>query len=199
MSFLIATPVRGRATDFEYTVGLMHSAGLYGGWMPMGGQSDIYVARNGLVSEFMKMKHDQLVFIDSDIGFTRTDLQDLVTSPAPLVSGLYAGKDNAMKPVYVPLEKDAPLPKEGLIDAKYVPCGFLCIHRSVFEAIKPLVAEYGPPEAPIWQFFNGMIEERMLLSEDYSFCVNARKAGIVPKVNCKIRVKHDGRSIPEGV
>lgn len=192
MSALICTPSRGRSMDFEYMVGLMHAHGLHGGWMPMGGQSDIYVARNGLANEFLKTKHDQLIFIDSDIGFLRDDFLNLLSSPYPFVSGLYPGKDRAGKPVCVAEDKDAPIPAEGFVRAKYVPGGFLKIDRSVLEAIKPLVAEYGPVEQPCYQFFNGLIEDRNLLSEDYSLCVLARKAGITPMINCRIRLKHDG-------
>jgi hypothetical protein len=199
MSFLIATPTRARSMDFEYVVGMMHASGTFGGWMPVGGQSDIYVARNTLVNQFLYMKHDQLVFIDSDIGFTRDDIMNLVTTPYPLVSGLYPGKDAEQRPVYVPMDGGpATLPEKGkLIEAKYVPGGFLSIHRSVLDAIKPLVAEYGPVEKPHYQFFNGIVEDRNLLSEDYSFCVLARQAGFVPKINTDIRLKHDGREFPK--
>jgi hypothetical protein len=197
MSFLIATPARGQAMNVDYTIGLMHSAGLHGGWMPMGGQSDLYIARNGLLNEFLKTKHDQLVCIDSDIGFLREDLQNLVTSPAPFVSGLYPGKGDHKGAVFVPLDADRgiPLPTEGLVEAKFVPFGFLCLHRSVLEAMKASVPEYGHEDRPNYQFVNGEIVDRNLLSEDYSFCARARRAGFTPMINCKVRVKHDGRSL----
>jgi len=192
MTVLLATPTRGRSVDTEYAVGIIHSAGLHNGWMPMTGQSDIYVARNGLVNEFLKTAHDTLIFIDSDIGFVRDDLQALIASPYPFVSGMYPGKDRAGKPVLVAEDPATPIPDTGFIKAKYIPGGFLKVDRSVFEAIKPLVAEYGPTDKPCYQFYNGVIEDRQLLSEDYSFCVLARQAGFTPMVNCKIRLKHDG-------
>ena len=66
---LLATPIRGNQTVTLYTAGLLQSVGLHGGWLPMAGQSDIYVARNVLVNEFYRRKEfDTLICIDSDIG-----------------------------------------------------------------------------------------------------------------------------------
>ncbi len=201
MSFLIATPTRNRQANVEYVVGLMHSSGTYGGWMPLTGQSDIYIARNTLANQFLLMdkKHDDLVFIDSDIAFTRDDLKALIESPYPLVSGLYPGKDANMTPIWVPENpEDSKYPASGqFLPAKYVPGGFLRIHRSVLEAVSKIVPEYGPVETPHYQFFNGEIEDRKLLSEDYSFIKLCREAGFTPYVNTNIRLKHDGREYPK--
>jgi hypothetical protein len=201
MSCLIATPVRGRAFDFQYVVGMLHASGAYGAWMPMSGQSDIYVARNTLAYEFLKSKHDDLIFIDSDIGYTKQNLQDLLASPAPYVSGLYPG--HSPQPEWIFRRPDGSLmpvqetPESGMGKAKLIPCGFLKIHRSVFETIRDagIVEEYGPVEAPSYQFFKGIIEDRFLLSEDYSFSVLARKAGIQPYVNYGIQLTHGGRKV----
>jgi hypothetical protein len=201
MSFLIATPTRNRQMDVEYAVGLMHSSGTFGGWMPLTGQSDIYIARNTLANQFLHMdpQHSDLVFIDSDIAFTREDLKLLIESPHPLVSGLYPGKDANQTPVWIPEDlKGEKLPPPGsFVPAKYIPAGFLRIHRSVLEGMSKFVPEYGPVEKPNFQFFNGVIEDRNLLSEDYSFCKIAREAGFTPYVNTSIRLKHDGREFPK--
>lgn len=196
MSVLIATPTRARQMNVEYSVGVLQSSGLYGGWMPLLGQTDIYMARNVLANEFLKNStHDSLIFIDSDIGFSREDFNALITSPHPLVSGMYPCKTAGVdlgKAIFAPLDRTAPIPETGFIEAKYLPCGFLKIDRTVFEAIKPNVAEYGPLEKPNFQFFVGLVVDRWLLSEDYSFSELARRAGFKPMVNCGIRLIHDG-------
>lgn len=187
--------------DIEYVTGMMSAATKHhAAWMPLGGQSDVYIARNSLVNNFWyKKEHETLVFIDSDIGFTADDFGALIASPYPLVSGLYCDKGDAQRPVVVAegIKTVEDLEGKGTIPAKYLPCGFLKIHRSVLETLVEykLVAEFGPDENPQYQFFNGAIEDRYLLSEDFSFCYLARQAGITPMVNCKIRVKHDGRSL----
>lgn len=197
---LIATPIRGNSCITLYSAGMMMSAGLHGGWLPLAGQSDIYVARNVLANEFLNRKEfDTLVWIDSDIGFTRADLQALVDTTEPMVSGLYTDKCQPPMPfcrgedgMTVPLQD---IPKEGLLKARFVPGGFLKVDRSVYEAIiaKGNCDIYGAGR--FHHFYNGRIALDNLLSEDYSFCEVAREAGIQPWINCGIRLSHDGRTL----
>ena len=197
---LIATPIRGNQTVTLYTAGLMNSNGLHGGWLPMAGQSDIYVARNVLANEFLKRKdYDTMISIDSDIGFTRQQLQDLIDSDEAVVSGLYTDKCQPPMPfcrdekgATVPL---AEIPSVGMIKAMFVPGGFLKVEKKVFEAIvdQKLVETYGNGE--MHHFYNGRIEMDNLLSEDYGFCTVVRQAGFQPWINCGIRLNHDGRTL----
>jgi hypothetical protein len=197
---VLMTPVRGNQTHTLYTVGVLMSNGLHGGWMPIAGQSDIYVARNTLINQFMSLKqYDTVIFIDSDIGFTRDNLKDLIDSPEAFVSGLYTDKMQPPTPFcrdengqQVPL---CDIPKQGMIRAAFVPGGFLKVERQVLDAIveKGLVPSYGGGK--FHQFYNGSIEFDNLLSEDYSFCTLVRKAGYQPWINCGIRLNHDGRTL----
>src|SRR5882757_3932566 len=197
---LIGTPIRGNQTVTLYTAGVLQSTGLHGGWLPLAGQSDIYVARNVLANEFLKRKEfDTLIWIDSDIGFTRADLQNLIDTEEPFVSGLYTDKCQPPMPfcrddngITVPNED---IPKQGLLKARFVPGGFLKVERSVFESIieKKLVATYGGGQ--MHHFYNGRIVLDNLLSEDYSFSDLVWTAGIQPWINCGIRLNHDGRTL----
>lgn len=197
---LIGTPIRGNQTVTLYTAGVLQSTGLHGGWLPLAGQSDIYVARNVLANEFLKRKEfDTLVWIDSDIGFTRTDLQNLIDTEESFVSGLYTDKCQPPMPfcrgengITVPLED---IPKQGLLKARFVPGGFLKVERSVLETLieKKAVATYGGGQ--MHHFYNGRIVMDNLLSEDYSFSDLVWSAGIQPWINCGIRLNHDGRTL----
>lgn len=197
---LIATPIRGNVTQTLYTAGIIQSTGLHGGWLPMAGQSDIYVARNVLANEFRRRKEfDTMVFIDSDIGFTRQQLQMLIDTDEPFVSGLYTDKCQPPVPfcrdvhgVNVPLSE---IPTEGMLKARFVPGGFLKIDRIVLDTIveKGLAKPYG--QGNFHQFFFGAIVLDNLLSEDYSFSNLVYEAGIQPWINCGIRLNHDGRTI----
>src|ERR1700675_2094830 len=171
---LITTPIRGNTCITLYTAGLLQSSGLHGGWLPMAGQSDIYVARNVLANEFMNRKEfDTMICIDSDIGFTRQNLQDLIETPEPFVSGLYTDKCQPPMPFCRDMDaKSVPIseiPVQGMLKARFVPGGFLKIERSVFETIiaKGLVTSYGGGK--FYHFYNGRICLDNLLSEDYSF------------------------------
>jgi hypothetical protein len=202
---LIATPIRGNQTVTLYTAGLMQSQGLHGGWLPMAGQSDIYVARNVLVNEFLRRpQFDTLICIDSDIGFTRQHLQDLIHTDELMVSGLYTDKCQPPVPFCRnnegrQLDLDE-IPKEGMLEARFVPGGFLKIEREVFKALDaaknedgtPLIKRYG--QGLFGHYFFGMIALDNLLSEDYSFSNLVYSVGIQPWINCGIRLNHDGRT-----
>jgi len=197
---LIATPIRGNQTVTLYTAGLLQSTGLHGGWLPMAGQSDIYVARNVLANEFLqRTDYTTLVMIDSDIGFTRQHLQDLIESQEAFVSGLYTDKCQPPMPFCRDVEgKPVPIediPLQGMLKARFVPGGFLKVDRSVLEAIieQKLVASYGGGK--FHHFYNGRIVFDNLLSEDYSFSDLVYQAGFQPWINCGIRLNHDGRTL----
>jgi hypothetical protein len=197
---LLATPIRGNQTVTLYTAGLLQSAGLHGGWLPMAGQSDIYVARNVLANEFHRRKEfDTMIFIDSDIGFVRQHLQMLIDTDEPFVSGLYTDKCQPPVPFCrdvngrnVPIEE---IPVEGMLKARFVPGGFLKVERIVLDTLveKGLAPPYGG--GAFHQFFNGSIVMDNLLSEDYSFSNLVFQAGIQPWINCGIRLNHDGRTL----
>jgi hypothetical protein len=198
---LIATPIRGNSTVTLYTAGLLQSTGLHGGWLPMAGQSDIYVARNVLANAFVTeyKKFDTLIWIDSDIGFVRQHLQDLIDTEQPFVSGLYTDKCQPPMPFCrdnngVQLTLDD-IPKEGMIKSRFMPGGFLKVDRIVYETIiaKGLAPSYGAGK--FYHFYYGKIVLDNLLSEDYSFCELAREAGFQGWINCGIRVNHDGRTL----
>jgi hypothetical protein len=197
---LIATPIRGNSTITLYSAGMLMSTGLHGGWLPLAGQSDIYVARNVLANEFIQRKEfDTLIWIDSDIGFSRADLQNLIDSDEAIVSGLYTDKCQPPMPFCrgedgqtVPLHE---IPSQGMIKARFVPGGFLKVERSAYQAIidAKICPVYGGGK--FHHFYNGRIAFDNLLSEDYSFCEVARDAGIQPWINCGVRLSHDGRTL----
>jgi hypothetical protein len=179
---------------------MLQSTGLHGGWLPMAGQSDIYVARNVLANEFLRRKEfNTLVCIDSDIGFTRQQLKDLIDTEESFVSGLYTDKCQPPMPFCrgmdarpVPLED---IPKQGMLKARFLPGGFLKIERNVLETIvaKGLVSSYGGGN--FHHLYFGRIVMDNLLSEDYSFSDLVYTAGFQPWINCGIRLMHDGRSL----
>lgn len=197
---IIATPIRGNQTVTLYTAGMLQAAGLHGGWLPMAGQSDIYVARNVLANEFLRRKEfDTMIFIDSDIGFTRQHLKDLIDTDEPFVSGLYTDKCQPPMPfcrdvngVVVP---NSEIPPEGMLKARFVPGGFLKIDRIVLQTLidKGMAPTYG--KGAFYHFYYGRIVLDNLLSEDYSFSDLVYSAGIQPWINCGIRLNHDGRTM----
>ncbi len=199
MSVMIATPTREKRVNLSYVIGLMSINGTYGGWMPMGGQGDIHLARTTLVNNFLKTKHEALIFIDGDIGFSRQDFLELVATDKPYVSGLYPGKSD--EPEWIFRDKEmkvvppAQVPKTGLIEVGLIPTGFLKINRCVFEqlAAKELVQSYA--KGQYYHYFPSLVVDDYIQSEDYGFCHLVKQAGFEPVINCAIRLEHDGRRI----
>lgn len=200
---LLVTPCRDGKFHATYTAGIISSNGLHGGWLPMAGQSDIYVARNTLANNFLQRKEfDTLIWIDSDIGFTRDNLKQLIDSTEHVVSGLYTDKCQPPRP-FCRNDKGLPIPDDeiptvGMIPTGFLPGGFLKVDRIVYQTIvdKKLAPEYGGiNDLPtFWQFYNGTIFNHNLLSEDYSFSQLVKQAGFQAWIDCGIRLNHDGRT-----
>jgi hypothetical protein len=205
---LLATPCRDGKFHATYTAGILQSNGINGGWLPMAGQSDIYVARNTLANTFLQQtQFDTIVWIDSDIGFTRNDLKQLLDSDEPVVSGLYTDKCQPPRPFcrgeQAESIPDAEIPPVGMIETSFLPGGFLKIERSVYQAIidQKLAPEYGGINGlpTFWQFYNGRVFNHNLLSEDYSFSCLVREAGFKCWIDCGIRLNHDGRTYEQSI
>src|SRR5580658_6593899 len=195
MRVMLATPAYGGFKGC-YNVGLMGSQGAFNAWLPGHGQADIYVIRNSLLNVFWNQpEFDVFLFVDSDIGFTRENLQDLIESPEHFVSGLYPTKGTNPEWLFREIGGGKPpmdLPTEGLREVQWCPTGFLKVHRDVLEAVDASgqVASYGRGKCRQW--INGVIYDDHLLSEDYSFAEVVRRAGIKQYVHCGISLEHDG-------
>jgi len=204
---MICTPVRDGRFHTGYVVGLMQSNGLHNGWLPYSGQSDIYISRNVLMNAFYNQKqYETMVCIDSDIGFTRADLQRLIESDGDVVSGIYSDKHQPPMPFCrdefgenIP-HKD--IPPQGMIRSRLIPGGFFKAERHAIEKAALFVEKYGDERETVLAFYEtryftkteGQHTGRYMASEDYSFSLLLEKIGIQPWTNCGIRVNHDGRT-----
>lgn len=197
---MLATPAYGKFSGC-YVVGLMGSIGVYNAWLPHYGQADIYVARNALVNTFMaQTDFETLIMVDSDIGFTRQNLIDLIAAPHDFVSGMYPTKGTAPEWMFRELNGEKPIiasiPEVGLREVKWLATGFLKINRCVFQALidSGQVAGYG--QGKCHQFFQGVVADDFLLSEDYSFSELVRRTGkFKAYVDCGIALEHEGSRI----
>lgn len=193
---MIATPTRG--SEVGYCVGLMMVSGLYGGWVPLTGQSDIHMARDTLANAFYNNpQFNTLLWIDSDIGFTRDDVTAILASEEAIVSGLYTTKglpptphcmDEEAQPV--PL---ADIPTQGMLRARFVAGGFLKVERRVFQAIIDQKLVRSCHKGAFNLFYDRRIYGDKVMSEDYSFSDLAFAAGFGSWIDCGIRLDHEGR------
>lgn len=139
---------------------------------------------------------DEILFIDQDIVFTPQNLAHLLSHEEPYVGGIVPKRVLGLEWAIYPYERLAEDPfadgVNSLVDAD---CGrgFVRIHRSVFEVIRPHVATYQDEQEEV----GGMRHEYFSSkpgghSEDFAFCELYRKLGGYPKVDQRIVVKHVG-------
>lgn len=146
-------------------------------------QSNIALARNELVHGFMHQTNcAQLVMIDSDMGFSRQDLEFLLSGDDALVCAEYARK--------VPTRDTC---RFGL--------GFARVHRRVFQALidfqssegDDVLQRYYAQGAIHVDFFpTGAMPDNRYLTEDQSFWTYCQMAGFIPRIETRTRLIHWG-------
>jgi hypothetical protein len=144
------------------------------------GQPYIQLARNELVSSFLKSDSNIFVFIADDLEYSPEDLLRLVETPGEVVVGVYSLHTKpAIYPVqiYTDCNKRATVRKDGCISAKFVQTGFMRVDRTVFEKIAkahPELEYYrtekGKKLESAHDFFPQGVHGHSWIGEDYAFC-----------------------------
>lgn len=174
----------------------MLHAGIDFDFLFTGNESLITRARNTSASRFLDTRFEYLMFIDADIQFASEDVKDLWNLGEEVCCGAYAMK---RKDRAVSAWKDGKLVDlgdfDGPTEVDYAGTGFLMIHRSVFERMKPMVTTFveGTPPLPCWGFFDLMQKDDIQLSEDYSFCERWRSLGGKIMLEPSIKLIHWGQ------
>jgi len=143
--------------------------------------------------QFLESECDEMVLIDTDLIFTPQDLQHLMEHRGqPLVFGAYPKRKVQFDLPLVTLpDKPRPFDDPGpLCEVAKTARGFMRVHRTVFEKMKPhvplLSGEFGNfhhfwPLAP-----DGT-------SEDFAFCAKWRELGGKILIDKRILVRHAGQ------
>jgi choline kinase len=169
------------------------------------------VARNTLVAMFMQdPEATDLFFIDSDVGFDATAVLKLLKCPAKIVAGVYPLKqDNPGYPVQIKTIDGVPIGKEGLVEADYLPTGFMRIKREVIEAMykaypelkhrNSFVKTVNAEVDEMYDLFNmGLSDDEEWRTEDYAFCHRWTKIGGQLWVYPDIDFTHTGNKAFKG-
>ncbi len=185
----------------------------------LGNESLVQRARNTLAADFLQAEEqwDKLVFIDADISWDWQQLRSLLQSEQNIVGGVYPVKclplslnfkclpehQKYFKAAQKTLPEFATYVREQNNDSNEIPVdmlatGFLVIDRSVLEEMKKYAPKYSyidlinNREMTCWDFFNCGVHDGIYMSEDWSFCLNAKKIGFQPYLNPSCVVKHEG-------
>lgn len=145
---------------------------------------------------FLESGADEIIKIDTDIKFEPEHLRMLLSHDEPMVFGLYPKKAIGLEFPVESLDGEYPFSDDGpdLREVKRCAGGFIRAHRSVFEAIKPMVecipnAQDGNPQ---WLFFKNLPGGH---SEDFHFCDLWRRVGGKVLVDRRITTEHDGSAL----
>ncbi len=166
------------------------------------GYAAIDQARSQMATDALADGFDELVWIDSDIGFEPDAIDRLREHRLPIVCGIYPKK--GVRALSCHLAPNTPEvifgAGGGLLEILYAATGFLLTRREVYETMQKKLELPVCNEAfskPVVPYFLPLIGERegkpWYLGEDFAFSERARRAGFAVMADTTIRLRHMGR------
>lgn len=159
------------------------------------GHCYIPLARNHLVTEFLASDADKLVFIDSDVSWPVGTLLKLASHGVDCVAGVYRHKRaEETYPVAWPEGATELWAVDGLLEAAWVPGGFWCLTRAVFERFRQYHGErpFSHEQVTGYAYFSNPYYNGQLWGEDTLFCEEYRQAGGTVWVDPELTLTHTG-------
>jgi len=158
------------------------------------GDSLIPRGRNECAAHFIRSAKDAMLFIDSDIVFSSSDVVRLWATGLDLVGANYHVTRRSVRTdeerMVVPIAEGAP----ELAPVSRLATGFMLIRRVVFERMLAGTTKYLYPNGdPRWDFFGPFVRGDEYLSEDYAFVTRAIESGTTPYMHTGIKLGHIGR------
>jgi hypothetical protein len=150
-------------------------------------------AMNIATADFLESECDEMLVVDTDIVFTRQHIDWLLSHDEPLVFGVYPKKQVGLTYPAEFLDSN-PEPFSGesdLCEVKRTARGFMRVHRSVFEAMKPHVPQYTCAQTgrECWAFWRVLLGGH---SEDFAFCDLWRRLGGKILIDRRCTTQHEG-------
>jgi hypothetical protein len=166
------------------------------------GYAAIDQGRSQMATDALRDGFEELLWIDSDIGFDPDEVDRLRANPHPIVSGIYPKKGvRAIASHLLPETKSILFGADGgVIEIKYAATGFLLTRAHVYrdiQAFHDLPAcntQFGNPLVPY--FLPLIVDDGQgpwYLGEDFAFCHRARAAGHSIMADTRLRLWHIGK------
>jgi hypothetical protein len=166
---------------------------------PRVGESLICRARQNDLVEFMQRNFDYLFSVDDDLSLPPDTITRLAKSDKDVIAGVYRlGQDAIAAAVRLPVNVGPSwsevLTKNLVTPAIYVSTGCMMIRRNVVEGMIEKYPELAYKRNVVgdtaWAFYMPQIVNEEYLSEDWSYCFNARKAGFEIWVDGGVKCAH---------
>ncbi len=152
------------------------------------------MARNVACQQALQAGADYLFFLDSDVIPPKDTILRLMKHDLPIVSGIYCRRS---PPHAVPVmirngQWVTEYPANSLIEVDYVGAGCLLIRRDVLEHFPPIDDKRGKRWFDWRVDMAGLLPQGEALSEDFSFCLAAKRCGLKVIVDTGIQCRHVG-------
>ncbi len=181
----------------------------------LAGESLLQRGRNHIAQVCLTQGFDKLFFIDADAGWSWNQFMKIVSSPHPLTAGICPLKVYPISMNYLPFAEDekyftnaqrsmestkkmAEGHGSSLVKVPFVGTAFMCIDRKVLMKLAETRDHYVYPNPYTgqaeshWDFFKVESVKDTYLSEDWSFCDAARKAGFDVYIDTDVVITHTG-------
>ena len=196
----ILTPV-ARQVDADFAASLLKTVSSVSaeiGWLHVVGHANLPRARNVLVAKALELGVDDVVFIDSDIGWEPEAFAALFEVPegVDVVAGCPQRRvDDEISFCGSPKINGEARVLGDLITG-YAATAFLRIRSRVFEALKPKVARFDYQDTEAWAWFDYKVDEnpfsrtRGFIGEDFYFSMLCMENGIDVWLDPTISLRH---------
>ena len=199
-----AAPAPDYALALFRSAAALAAAGIDAALEIYAGHCHVDDARNRLVKDFLETDCTDLVFLDADVGWAAADLARLLGYARDVVGGVYPLKnDEEAYPVEL-LRPDAVRTEaDGLIEAEWLPTGFLRLRRAVLEAFDAAAPHFADKDHEAGRRLTPVIFEREMagavrFSGDYGFSRKWRAMGGQLWLDPECAFAHAGEKVWRG-
>ena len=161
------------------------------------GCSLIQKARDELFRMAYEAEVDDLIFIDSDQGWTQQDFGNLISPTVDVIGGAVISKNDLVHYNVKTFDKKFDF-YHGLLDVRAVGTGFFRISKRAIKIMWENSQEYKDGEKVYRHVFETKVVDGNLLGEDVCFCTKWRSLGEKVYVHPDISVAHIGKKRWDG-
>lgn len=197
--FLAVAAYQGLSAGFTfalYHTGIaLAEAGIASELAIFSGNCHVDDSRNRLVRDFLLSDCTDLVFLDADVAWHASDLVKLLKFDRDVVAGIYPKKHGDDTYPVLLFDGEIWSDRDGLIEVKSVPTGFLRIKRHVLQRLADEAVHYNSrndADSAIACIFERQIIDGERWGGDYVFCRKWRATGGKIYIAPDMRFEHSG-------